>query len=219
MALIQGPEGDSAVVERDAKALRVVPVSRGVPQNYSGMTGTMAAALGANSPIWMAKLDASSAARAFFDRMRLQFTTIVAFTTPITAGRRLAVFRGSASGALTLSGGTAVPAVTPKHSNAQTSEMNTANGGDVRIATTGALTATGVTWEANPLATMSLSHVGAAGGFAELLFSWDGDLGPIVLEPGQFLAVMNPQAMDAAGTWQLGINVDWREAGLLTDTH
>ena len=32
------------------------------------------------------------------------------------------------------------------------------------------------------------------------------------LDPGQALLIRNPQAMDAAGTFQLAVAVDWYEA-------
>jgi hypothetical protein len=35
---------------------------------------------------------------------------------------------------------------------------------------------------------------------------------PIQLDPGQALLIRNPQAMDAAGTFQLAVAVDWYEA-------
>ena len=80
-----------------------------------------------------------------------------------------------------------------------------AQGGDSRIASTGALTVTGVTYETDPLATISLAHVGAAGAFTEWV--WDANQHtPIVLQPGQLLALRNPVAMDAAGTLYLNFS-------------
>lgn len=38
---------------------------------------------------------------------------------------------------------------------------------------------------------------------------------PIQLDPGQAILVRNPTAMDAAGTWQLAVAVDWYEAPIL----
>lgn len=216
MAVIQGPDSAAiAVVELEGRALRTVTVPRGVGFVASGLTGTIAAALGANSSVFALRLSASSPVRAFVDRITLQFSTIVAFTTPVTAGRRLAVYRGAGTAAP--SGGTAIAAAPQKHSASAQSYCNAAMGGDIRVAATAGLTMTGVTLESNPVAAMDLVHVGAAGGFRDMVFDFSADKHELVLEPGQVLAIVNPNAMDAAGTWQLTAGVQWREAGTLDD--
>lgn len=198
------------VEANDKRQLRVAMCNRGTAYGISSVTGTMAAALGANSSVFVMRLDPGSANRAFIERVRFQFTTIVAFTTPVTAGRRLGLFRGSGAAA---SGGTAIAVAIAKHSVSATSEFNAANGGDMRISTTAALTVTGITYEAEPLRLVTLTHVGAAGGHYEGIWEFHAtENAPIVLEPGQLLALRNPVAMDAAGTWTLNVNVDWHEA-------
>lgn len=193
----------------DNRGVRSVLAPRGLAYATSGITGTVAAALGANSSLFAMRIDPGSAVLAFVERIRLMFTTIVAFTTPITASRRLAIYRGSGAAA---SGGTAMVAVS-KDSTGAASECNVAQGGDVRIATTGALTVTGITFETDPIRTMTLTHVGAAGNYAEMDMEFHAsECAPIILQPGQVLAVRNPVAMDAAGTFQLGVNVNWYEA-------
>lgn len=198
-------------VEPTIKAHRHVVVPRGSPFGISSVTGTIAAAAGANSCFFAMRNSLSAGTTlVFFERLRIQFTTIVAFTTAVTAGRRLALYRGS--GAAT-SGGTAIALANPKDSTGAISQCNSAAGGDIRIATTGGLTTTGITWDTNPFRTLTLTHVGAAGGFAEALFEFHAtECAPIILQPGQVLGVLAPQAMDAAGTWQLGVNADWYEA-------
>ena len=60
------------------------------------------------------------------------------------------------------------------------------------------------------------THVGAAGAYLEQ--EWHFDVrrsSPIKLEPGQLIAIRNPVAMDAAGTWTLSVQVHWREAAQL----
>jgi hypothetical protein len=194
---------------KGASLVSVVP--NGVGFGVSGISGTLAAALAANSAVFAMRLDPSSVEVAYIDRIRIQYTTIVAYTTPITAGRRLAVFRGSGAAA---TAGTAIAVAPPKHTAfGSPSEFNTAQGGDIRISATAALTVTGITFEAEPLVTMPLVHVGAAGAFTESIFEFSShESAELVLEPGQVLAIRCPQAMDAAGTWQLGVNVQWREA-------
>lgn len=212
MAVIESPSGVLLEVESDKKAERAITVPRGVGYGTSGITGAIAAALTANNPVFAMRLDPSSAVRAYIDRVRLQFVTLAAFTVPITAGRRLALYRGS--GAAT-SGGVGIAAAVKKHTALASSEFDVANGGDIRIASTGGLAAAGITFEAEPIATMTLVHVGAAGAYIESIFEFaPSESYEIVLEPGQLLVVRNPAAMDAAGTWQLGVNVQWREAPL-----
>lgn len=210
MARIQGSGSDLQEVDGDKDAARVVVVGRGNPFCIANQTGTIVAALGANSSVFAMRLDPSSALRLYLERLRLTFTTIVAFTTPVTAGRRIALFRGSGAAA---SGGTAIATATRKHTAfGATSEVDAANGGDARIATTAALTVTGITFEADPLRVMPLVHVGAAGANAESVYEFSAtESHPCVLEPGQLFAIRNPVAMDAAGTWQLTVNVDWHE--------
>jgi hypothetical protein len=213
MTVLQSPDLlRSAEVEGGVQAQRAVVVPRGVGFAASGTTGTIGAALAANSSVFAMRLDPSSPRRAFIDRLRLEFTCLVAYTVPITAGRRLALFRGSGAAA---SGGTALVA-TAKHSTNNQSEFLTANGGDIRIATTAALTVTGITYEASSIRDLSLVHIGTAGAFREVVWEFAAaENAPIQLEPGQVLAVRNPVVMDAAGTWQLSASVDWYEAPAL----
>ena len=211
MAVIENLTGAATLqVESDRSALRAVIVPRGVGFGVSEVTGLVAAALAANASVFAMRIDPGAPVRLFLDHLRLQFTTITAFTTPITLGRRLALFRGSGAAA---SGGTAIAAAVRRHTAfGATSECDAANGGDIRIATTGALTVAGITFEANPLAVMTLTHVGTAGAFADVAFEFGNQSCEVVLEPGQLLAVRNPIALDAAGTWQLSVNAQWREA-------
>lgn len=98
--------------------------------------------------------------------------------------------------------------------NTADSEMETAQGGDMRISTTGALTVTGITFEAQELGFLSVVHAGTAGAFAEETL--DVVDNPIVLQPGQVLAIRNPVVMDAAGTWQLAVAIEWYEENSVT---
>ncbi len=202
-------------VEPGLGALRVTNIARGYGYGLAATTGTIAAALAANSSVFAMRPDPGSTRRLFLDRIRIEFTCLVAYTTPITAGRRLGVFRGSGAAA---SGGTALTPIA-KHGTADTSEVSTANGGDARISTTGALTVTGITFETPAFRELSLVHAGTAGAFREALWEFSShESQPIQLDPGQVLAIRNPAAMDAAGTWQLSVAVDWYEAPALDFT-
>ena len=211
MAVIESPSGVLLEVESDKKAERAINVPRGRGYSVAEVTGTVAAALAANSCVFAMRLDPGATDRAFIDRVRLQWTTLVAFTTAVSAGRRLALYRGS--GAAT-AGGTSIPEASKKWAaGAAASEFDLAQGGDIRIATTGSLTQTGITWEARPIAVATLSHAGAAGAFYETILEFaPSESYEVVLEPGQLLGVRTPVVMDAVGTWQLGVNVQWREA-------
>lgn len=172
-------------------------------------TGTIAAAAAANANVFAMRLDPGSSLKAYIDSVRLRFTTIVAFTTPITQTRSLVIKRGSGAAA---SGGTAIATVNPKDTTYAASEYDAASGGDVRISTTGALTITGITYETVYFAEMTLTHVGTAGAFYEVIYEFSVRNHPIEINPGQVLAVaVGPSAMDAAGTWSLGVEVHWHE--------
>lgn len=179
---------------------------------YAGMSGTVAAALAANSSVFAMRLSpAAGSVVAYINRLRIQFTCIVAYTVPITAGRRLALFRGAGAAA---SGGTGILSgnVVPKDTAYAASQFDLASGGDIRIATTGALTVTGITYETEPTALMTLTHAGTAGAYAERIYEMSVLHGhPIELHAGQLLAIRNPVVMDAAGTWQVSVEVEWYE--------
>lgn len=211
MAIIETGAG-STQVQVETGAARTLLIPRGVAFATTGVTGTMAAALAGNSTVFAMRLDPGSSVLAYIERIRIMYTTIVTYTAPITASRRLALFRGS--GAATSGGAALVPV--QKNTTLATSECLIANGGDIRIAATAGLTVTGITYETDPIRTMSLVHVGTAGNYAESLFEFHAsECAPVVLQPGQLLAIRNPVAMDAAGTWQMAVNVDWYEAAAI----
>jgi hypothetical protein len=202
------------VVEPGSGAARVILVPRGYGFGVGATTGTIAAALAANSTVFAMRLDPGATRRAFIERVRIEYTTIVAYTTAVVAGRRLALFRTQLTGSST--GGTAIATTPQKHGISDTSEFSAANGGDIRIATTGTLTLVGATVDANPLRELSLAHVGAAGGFREATWEFSAaENQPLQLDPGQGMIIRNPVAMDAAGTWQLSVSIDWHEAPAL----
>ena len=93
------------------------------------------------------------------------------------------------------------------------SNFNSALGGDIRIASTGALTVTGITFDSINQGCMSLIHVGAAGGYYEHVWEWSNRAHALELAPGELLAIRNgASAMDAGGTWSISVEVQWRES-------
>lgn len=191
--------------------LRVIHHNRGYGYGVAAVTGTMAAALAQDSLIFSIQCGAQASAQAadrlslWFDRIRLAFTTIVAFTTPITAARRIGLYRATLGPP---TGGTAM-AVVKKDSNGDATVVT-----DARIATTAGLTANGTVREANPIALMDLVHVGAAGGRQDFLYELAAPFNAEqAINPGELLVASNPVAMDAAGTWQLSVDeCHWCEA-------
>lgn len=208
---VSGATGTLLEVEaNDKNQARVSVVTRGNGFSFSASTGTMTAGLAANAAVFAMRLDTGTGAKAYIDRVRWQFTTIAAFTTPITAGRSLTLYRGAGANA---SGGTGLPEPMRKHTASTSSEFSATDGGDARIATTGALGVVGITFESAPIRMASLVHVGTAGAHYETIWEFaDSECSPVVIEPGELLAIRNgPNAMGAAGTWQLTLTVDWRE--------
>lgn len=174
-------------------------------------SGTIAAAAVAGAAVFAMRLDPGAGSkRAWVDSIRLRWTTITAFTTPVTATRSIVITRGTGAAA---SGGTAIPAATKKDTTYSASEFDSALGGDMRIASTGALTITGITFETVNFGEMTLIQAGAAGAFYETVYELSVRNHPIEMVAGELLAVrVGPSAMDAAGTWVLGVEVNWRES-------
>ncbi len=203
-----------AAVETWSKAMRVTPSPRGFSYGVAGTTGTIAAGLAANGALWSMRSNPAANRRVFFERLRLQFTTLAAFTTPVTAGRRLQLVRSTVVTANPSGGAALLPLA--KDVTDTDSIANAAGGGDMRVATTAALTMTGVTLDtANVFRQMLLVHCGAAGAFFDCIWEFHAtENAPIILEPGQVLAIVAGQTMDAGGTFQLSVNADWHEAAL-----
>lgn len=173
-------------------------------------TGTIAAAAAAGAAVFAMRVNPGSTKKVYVDTIKLRYTTIVAYTVPITQTRALVITRGAGAAS---SGGTAIAVATKKDSNYSVSETDTTLGGDARISTTGALTVTGLTWEATNFGEMTLAHVGTAGAFYEHVYEFATRDHPIELNPGEVLGVrVGANAMDAAGTWSLGIEVRFRQS-------
>lgn len=206
----RGNNGNNALVNSEG-ALHVVDTSpSGSHYVVANKTGTIAAALAANAAVFAMRLNPSYGGKAYIEVLKIRFTTIVAYTTAITQTRELVVVRGAGAAS---SGGTAIAAASTKDSDYGASNFNSAVGGDIRIATTGALTVTGITFDATNQAQMSLVHVGAAGAFYEQTWEWSNRAHALEIKPGELLAIRNgAAAMDAAGTWAISIEVQWRES-------
>lgn len=208
---ILDPAGSNVMkVNSDGAGYTTTLAPTGTYYSYSGKTGTIAAAAAAGASVFVMRLNPGYAGKAYIMAIKLRYTTIVAFTTPVTQTRSIALYRGAGAAS---SGGTAIAAAAKKDTNYGASNFDSAAGGDMRIATTGALTVTGITFETVPQGEMTLAHVGTAGAFYEHVYEFDTRDHPVELNPGELLAVrVGPSAMDAAGTWSLGVEVRWRES-------
>jgi len=198
-----------AEVDTYLDSLRVSKVPRGECYVASGVSGTIAATT--NGHLFTIRLDPNAATshRLYLTKLRVNWTTLTAFTTPVTA-RRLELVRGSGA---TPSAQTAVT-TTSKYSGDAASETLTAGGGDVRISNTAAITITSITFETTaPLAVMPFTHAGASGANAEWV--WDFTDNPIVLSAGQVLGIRTGAALDAAGTGSLAVTAEWYEGVLV----
>lgn len=163
-------------------------------QRIGGVTGTIAAGLASGSAVFTARYPAAGLGRVLVRWLHLHYVCIAAFTTPVTASRRLALQRGSGADP---SGGAAGIVSRDQSDPATETAMVT------RIATTGALTMTSVTLETDSRERMLLAHAGASGQDYDEI--WDMRDDPMVLLPGQLLAITAPATFDAGGTWQLSV--------------
>lgn len=208
--LIGNISGNIAEVSSE-NAVKVVDTGpSGNHYAIASKTGIIAAALAANSTVFAMRLNPGYAGKAYIDNIKLRWTTLVAFTTAITQTRSLVLTRGA--GAAT-SGGTALATTAKKDSAYGASNFDGALGGDVRIGSTGALTVTGITFDTANLAELTLAHLGAAGAYYEHVYEFSLRNHNVELNAGELLAVrVGSAAMDAAGTWSLGVEVGFRES-------
>lgn len=209
--LIGWTNNTGAEVNSDGSLYTVDVSPSGTNYTIAAKTGTIAAAAAAGATVFAMRFDPAAGSKSVWvDSIRLRWTTIAAFTTPVTQTRSIVITRGSGAAA---SGGTAITTVAKKDSNYAVSEFDTAVGGDVRIASTGALTVTGITFEAVNIAEVTLVQVGAAGSFYETVYEFSVRNHPLEIHAGELIAIrVGPSAMDAGGTWSLGVEVAWRES-------
>ncbi len=206
----RGNNGNNANVNVEGSMYTVDMAPSGNHYTVAAKTGTIAAAAAANAAVFAMRLNPGYSGKAYIGVVKVRFTCIVAFTTPVTQTRSLAIVRGAGAAA---SGGTAIATVAKKDTSYGSSNFESALGGDVRIGSTGALTVTGITFEAVNQGELTLAHVGAAGAFYEHVWEWENRAHALELNPGELMAIrVGPSAMDAAGTWAIGIEVQWREA-------
>ena len=210
MKLIGSTSGNVAEVNSENALITVPLPPSGSYYTHAVKTGTIGATAAANAAVYIARLNPGYAGKAYIDVVKLRFTCIVAFTTPVTQTRSITITRGAGAAA---TGGTAIASATKKDTAYGASNMDSALGGDSRVSTTGALTVTGITFETTYQAELTLAHVGTAGAYYEATYEFNTASHPIELNPGELIAVrVGAGGMDAAGTWALGVEMQWRES-------
>lgn len=186
-------------------------------QAASALTGTVAAT--ADGTLWtfrypetapMPSASRGQGKRLSIQNMHVEWTTLTAFTagsTP-TVGRGLRLVRGAPTSgtASNPSGGAAFTAVRKRSSAPSPGVDETLGVG--RIATTAVLTTTGITFESNVIKRLTLAGNGTAGSQKSADWAFFHDSDPLFLLPGELIAIQTDQAMDAAGTFQLSVDVD-----------
>jgi hypothetical protein len=217
MAVITG--GTSAVdadVDTASKGLNVVMRPRDVAGAYrfGQQSGIIAAATAANSLLFaMRNGPTANTKRCFITRVHI----IVQVVTAPSAAAALALQLVRFSVANT-SGGTAGVIFTKKPyatSVASACTVGGGEGGDIRIATTGALTVTGVTIDTlvTPMLFVNCTTTTPAIG-NRIEYTVENDAGlehPIELAPGEGLAISNSVATPTALTFVMGVAVAWSE--------
>jgi hypothetical protein len=148
---------------------------------------------------------------AVISRLRARLFTIAGFTAAQEFGMDLSVLR-SYSAAHT--GGTGQTLTGDNAKKRQVFPTTAAN--DIRIGTTGALTAGTHTFDAQPIAQSAYAELAAAAtvakGVQELYVSTeDLDRYPLVLAANEGLCIRNTVAMGAGGTARLVVELDWLE--------
>lgn len=190
-------------------SLRVDSCPRGPTYSLSTVTGSITAAAAANGCFFALRNSPANLRNVHVSQFRVQYVVTTAFTTAITAARRLSLYRGSGAAA---SGGTALTAPAQLHPFTPASGVMAVLGGDARVSSTTSLTVTGITFETQEVESFQLAGYGAAGSLAVFDRRYDSAGSKrLELRPGELIGLRNPAAMGAAGVWQIAIDLEWFE--------
>jgi hypothetical protein len=199
----------NAEVETGSKALRITPkpIDYGALGIFSiaGVSGAMAAALGANSPIFSFRWTTTNI--AVLKKLVISAgNTATAFAAGVITFNAFVARSFSASD----TGGTAAT-LTGNNQKLRTS-MATTTVGDIRWSSTATLTAGTRTKDANPFASLSTSIPAVAGTPliipSELFAPRPGEY-PLVLAQNEGFVV--EATVPATGTWTFSLTAQWEE--------
>jgi hypothetical protein len=205
----------AAEVEANTKALRAVirPDDWGSLGIYSqaGVSGTMAAGLAANSPIFSFR---NGNASNFIIVKRVLFSagnTATAFTAGVCTFN---IFRCTSFSASDTGGSAILPGSGNKLRTSMGSSLLTAgNSSDIRIASTATLTAGTRTKDAQQLASIVTSIVGTGGTVVVQPGTplFDARIGehPLILVQNEGFVI--EATVPVTGTWTFTVKVDWEE--------
>lgn len=197
-----------------AGSARISPVVKGDAYAISSVSGLFTSGQAINGCQFAMRSSPAAKRNVYITHLRVQWCVTVAFATAVTAGRRLEVYRGSGAAA---SAGTALATPALLHPYSPPSWCAASMGGDIRIAAATTLTVTGITFETQPIEGFQTAGWGAAAAYVAFERNYDNPgSSPIILRPGELIAVRNVQAMDAStgavANWQIGVEVEWHEA-------
>lgn len=166
-------------------------------------TGLISAGLAGEACIWTLRYPEAATKRLVVQRVHVHVVTETGFTTSVTGTRGLKLCRGApATTAADPSGGLPFVPVRKLSSNDETLGIG-------RIATTGALTTTGLPLEATAIRRLLMAQSGASGADYDENWLFDGqEADPIWLLPGQMVAIAANATFDAAGTWRAAVTYD-----------
>lgn len=217
MKLQNRDASNTVEIEPGLQAIRAtLNASPGYGFALSAITGTMAASLAANSTIFtlrngfaMGGKGGLQASALHIQRIRCKYTTIVA-AAALTL-ERLALYKGGGASA---TGGTTLIPVAKRSLSRLSSAASLTTSGDARISTTATLTVTNTTFDADPSRSRALtSKSNVAGAFDDWIWEFgQDDTQELSLLPGQLIAIRNPVVFPATQTWQMQVDVDWRES-------
>lgn len=201
-----GATSDLLTVEPNVKALRAVLYPK-QQESYSARatTGLLGATLAADAPIFGIRNATGAAKSLYIEKIDLGFSVTTAFTATQQFGLYLERFSAAA-----LAGGAAATIL--RHDAGGLGASETAGaGGDVRVATTGALTVVGVTFDTGkvPVLGWSNKNIDAQIGPFTVFDASEG--APIVLAAGEGLAIRNLIVWPAAGVGVVSGRVFWSE--------
>lgn len=162
---------------------------------FSGRTGVMAAGLTSGSAVLTLRYPDTATKVWALQWLHVHVACIGVFTTPVTASRSLHLVRSTDVDA-GASGGNALDVVR-NDSRFPTETLPVG-----RIADTAALTMTDITLDSAAAARLALSQVGASGADYDEIWTFDD---PLILIPGQTVALVAGATFDAGGTWQLTV--------------
>lgn len=173
--------------------------------------------IAANSPLfsfrWAPAAKSDGSGRTY--RCQLKFIKVDAVTMTAFGAAQLCDFYTYCAKTWSASdtGGTQVlPAAGDQKRQKQYADSLFVGGGDIRIATTGALSAGTRTLEAQPFSSFKFWS-GAIGSSMSppVLEEWDEHHVPMVFEPNQGVIIQNGTAFGATGVVQLWVDLMWME--------